>query len=186
MKLSVLDKEYMGSLIQNWGWFLFWGILLVILGILAISFSVFTTMTTVIFIGMLFLITGIIVLIDSFKFWQPYHSEFFIHLLMGLIYTVIGIIFIAKPVLSAVTITMILGVGFIVLGILRLIQTFSMRLLNKGWRILNGIITLLLGVLILLEWPASGLFMLGIFVGIELLMLGWLYIIASLGARRLA
>jgi uncharacterized membrane protein HdeD (DUF308 family) len=54
---------------------------------------------------------------------------------------------------------------------------------NRGWRLASSIITLLLGVLILLEWPASGLFIIGLFIGIDLIFTGWVYIVSALSAR---
>ncbi len=177
--------EIMGDFGKNWGFFLAWGVALVILGLLAIAFATFTTLVSIIFIGFLLLFSGILVIIDSFQFWRGRGASFFIQFLMGLLYAIVGILFIENPKLGSMSLTLFLGILFIILGVFRIFYSLSFGLPRSGWVLFSGIITLILGILILAEWPVSGLFIIGLFVGIDLLFLGINYIMAALVARKI-
>jgi uncharacterized membrane protein HdeD (DUF308 family) len=170
---------------KNWGWFLGWGILLVTLGILAITYSAITTLVSIIFLGIILIIGGIIVLIETFQFWWDKWGGFFAHLIVGLLYLACGILLIKLPVLGSVSLTLFLSIFYISLGIFRIVYCLSVKLPHRGWRLFNGAIALILGILILAQWPASGLFIIGLFIGIDLLFSGWVYIMMALSARRL-
>lgn len=170
---------------KNWGFFLAWGVSLVILGILAITFASFTTLISVIFLGFLLLFSGILVIIDAIQFWRGKGSNFFLQLLAGILYAIVGLTFIFTPMLGSISLTLLLGILFVILGIFRIYYAISHRLPRSGWVLFSGIVTLLLGILILAKWPATGLFIIGLFVGIDLLFLGMNYIMAALVARKL-
>lgn len=178
-------SDLMGDFGKNWGFFLAWGVALVILGLLAISFAAFTTLISVIFIGFLLLFSGVLVIIDSFQFWRGRGASFFLQLLMGILYVAVGLMFIFRPQLGSLSLTLFLGILFVILGVFRIFYSLSFGLPRSGWILFSGIITLILGILILAEWPVSGLFIIGLFVGIDLLFLGINYIMAALIARKL-
>lgn len=180
--LGRLDISAFG---KNAGLFIFWGVLLVILGILALYYVNFTTLFSVIFLGFLFFAGGIIVGIDTFTFWWGKWPSFFLHLLMAFLYIAAGITLINSPILGSISITLFLGIFYFVLGIIRIALSLYLRSPRWGWSFFNGVISLLLGALILAQWPASGLFILGIFVGIDLLFSGWAYIMAGLAGKAL-
>jgi uncharacterized membrane protein HdeD (DUF308 family) len=170
---------------KNWGWFFVWGIALIILGLTAIYFSMVATVVSVIFLGTLLIFAGVFVVFDTFQFWWGKWGGFTAHLIIGLLYAVVGIMLIQQPVASSISITLLLGIFYIFLGIFRLIYPLTLELPQKGWRLFNGLITLLLGILILAEWPMSGLFIIGLFIGIDLLIAGWIYTAAALAAKTL-
>lgn len=177
--------QYFGSLEtlrKNWGWFLLLGIGLIILGILAIGASTVTTIVSIIFLGSLLLIGGILQIIYSF--WAHQWSGFFLSLLIGILYTLLGISFLHHPEMGALTITLLLAAFFIVAGIFRIVYASTIRFENWGWVVLSGIITLLLGILIWSQWPVSGLWVIGLFIGIDLLFYGWTWVVLSLAARN--
>jgi uncharacterized membrane protein HdeD (DUF308 family) len=180
-----LTPQRLAEFGKNWGFFLAWGVALVILGMLAISFSAFTTLISVIFLGFLLLFSGVVVVIDSIQFWRGRGSSFFIEFLMGIFYCLVGLTFIFSPVAGSISLTLLLGGLFVVLGIFRIVYSWSSKLPRSGWIIFSGVITLFLGILILAQWPASGLFIIGLFVGIDLLFLGMNYIMPALLARKL-
>lgn len=171
---------------QNWGYFLTWGILLIILGLITLYFDTMTTLISVIIIGVMFVIAGIVVIIDSFQFWRDKKAGLLLHLLMGLFYLIAGLILIRGPVIGAISITLVLGVLFLILGLFRIVFSLSHRLSYWGWNLFSGLITLILGIFILIGWPASSLFILGLFVGIDLILIGWAYIMVALAAKNLA
>lgn len=185
MNMFQLNKELLSTYAKNWRWFIFWGIILIILGIVAISFATLSTIFSVLFLGFLLTASGIIMFIDTFQFWRGQPTSFIFHLLISLLYFLVGLMFIFKPILGALSLTLVLAIAFIVIGIFRIVNAFFHRYWpGNAWRIFSGIITLILGLLIYYEWPASGLFFIGLFVGIDLIMIGWIYIFAALEAKK--
>lgn len=179
IEIGPLDQK---TLHNSWRWILGWGVALIILGLLAISFATFTTLLSVVLLGALILAGGLFVIIDAFYFWRHRHG-FFLRFSMGLLYSIVGLIFIFGPVLGSAAITLLLAVLFILLGISRIVSSTALQLPRWKWSLASGIITLILGVMILAEWPASGLFIIGLFVGIDLMLFGWAYVMVALFAR---
>jgi uncharacterized membrane protein HdeD (DUF308 family) len=165
-------------------WFLVIGIALVILGMIAIGYAVEMTIVSVLFLGWLLIIGGIFEVIHGFSRRQ--WSGFFINLLAGVLYAVAGVVMIANPTLAAVSLTLLIAIILIVAGLFRLVVAFSTPLHHRGWLILNGMISILLGVMIWRSWPVSGLWVIGMFIGIDMIFDGWTEIMLALTARRLA
>ncbi|MBY0109835.1 MAG: DUF308 domain-containing protein [Candidatus Babeliaceae bacterium] len=152
-------------------WFTILGICLILLGTLAIYFSVFTTLVSIFYLGISLIILGIFEALHSFNICM--WSRFFLHLFLSVIYLVGGAMIIAYPIMSEINITLFLSFFFIVTGILKLIFALTHHMANKIWNMLDGIVSLLLGILILQQWPESGLWVIGMFVGINMLLTGW-------------
>ncbi len=171
------------TLNKNWGWFLLYGIALVILGVIAISAATLTTVISVIFIGSLLLIAGFILLIDTFVSWRHKAGGFIVHLIISLLYLIAGFMLIKTPVVGAASLTLIMAIFYIIVGLFRILDASIFKLPNYGWRIFSGIIALVLGIIIIANWPAASLYIIGLFVGIELLFIGWTYIILSIAAK---
>lgn len=169
---------------KNWVLFLIWGIILLILGILALVYTTLTTLLSVIILGFVIFTGGIIIMLDSFTFWRQKFGGFLIHFLMGLIYFLVGLYLIAAPAMASLSLTLLLGIFYVFIGLYRLFYSASLKAPFWGWTVLNGLIALILGVLILAQWPASSLFIIGLFVGIDLIFLGWAYIMSALSGRR--
>jgi uncharacterized membrane protein HdeD (DUF308 family) len=176
----------MAAFSKHWVWFLVWGIALMVLGLIALSNVVATTVVSIVMLGMIILAGGIIVLLNTFTFWWGEWSGFFLHLIISLLYIGVGIMLIKTPVISSVSITLLLGVFYILVGISRIVFSSSIRVPKWKWSLFNGIVTLLLGLLIMTNWPASSLYIIGIIVAIDLIFAGWAYIMTSLTARTLA
>ncbi|HEX4046170.1 MAG TPA: DUF308 domain-containing protein [Gammaproteobacteria bacterium] len=168
---------------QHAGWFIAWGAVLVILGFFAISAALWTTLISVILLGAIIFATGIVVMIDSFIFWRHKLSGFWLHFFMAILYLLAGIMLITNPEISSVSITLILAIFYVCVGISRIVYSLSLRLPQWGWNFFNGIIALLLGILIIAGWPMSGLYIIGLFVGIDLVFLGWAYLMSGFCAR---
>lgn len=180
-----MGDQDLSAFSKHWGWFLIWGIALEILGVMAISYAALTTLLSVIFLGVLISIGGVLIVIDTFTFWWRHWRGFFLHLLIGALYLFVGYMLIYGPIWASISITLMLAIFYIILGVFRIISALSFKMLRSGWTLFNGIIGLLLGILILAQWPASGLFIIGLFVGIDLLFCGWAYIMAALGGRAM-
>ena len=135
-------------------WFLVVGIVLVILGTVAIGSAVAMTIVSVLFLGWLLIVGGVFEVVHGFSH-RPW-SGFFINLLGGVLYAVAGLVMVANPALAAVTLTLVIAVMLIVAGLFRLLIAFSTPLHHRGWLVLNGAISILLGVMIWRAWPVSG------------------------------
>jgi uncharacterized membrane protein HdeD (DUF308 family) len=104
--------------------------------------------------------------------------------LIALLYVAGGVYMTLHPTLAAVSLTLLLGAMFITVGLLRAIMAFQLKP-AKGWwwPLVSGLVSLVLGSLILAEWPQSGLFIIGLFIAIELIFNGWSYLFIALAAR---
>jgi uncharacterized membrane protein HdeD (DUF308 family) len=165
------------------GWIIALGIVYVIAGFVALGSVVFATVVTVFVVGIMMLIAGAAEVINAFqiKTW----GKFLLWLLLGVLYIVAGFVTFENPLLAAALLTLVLGFSLIASGIMRIVLAFSMK---EGtpwlWVAFSGAITLLLGLVILAHWPVSGLYILGIFLGIDLIFAGASWIGVGFGLRR--
>lgn len=169
---------------EQWWCFLLMGISLVVLGSVAVASSFFATIAIVIFFGFLLLAAGITQIVSSF--WTGRWSGMLLHLLIGVLYTVVGFVVIDAPEESAAALTLVIAVFLIVGGILRIVAALTQRFHDWGWVLLNGVVSLFLGMLIYRQWPLSGLWVIGLFVGIDMIFNGWTWVMLSIGLRRSA
>jgi uncharacterized membrane protein HdeD (DUF308 family) len=105
-------------------------------------------------------------------------------MLIGILYVVVGYTLVDKPVQQAVILALILAAFLIVSGIFRIVAALALRFHNWGWVLLNGMISVVLGVMINKGWPETSLFIIGLFVGIEMLFNGIAWVMFSLALRR--
>jgi uncharacterized membrane protein HdeD (DUF308 family) len=167
---------------KQWWCLLSLGIALVVMGTIAIGAAPFISAVTVVFFGVLLLIGGISQVISSF--WAGKWSGMMVQLLIGILYSVLGLLIIDSPVESAVALTLMIAAVFIISGIFRIVAAMTQKFHDWGWVMLNGVITLLLGILIYRGWPVSGLWLIGLFVGIEMVLNGWFWVMLGIGLRR--
>jgi uncharacterized membrane protein HdeD (DUF308 family) len=92
---------------------------------------------------------------------------------------------VTNPARAAVTLTLLIAIILIIAGLFRLFVAFSTPLHHRGWLILNGAISIILGVMIWDAWPVSGLWVIGLFIGIDMIFDGWTEIMLALSVRRL-
>jgi uncharacterized membrane protein HdeD (DUF308 family) len=104
-------------------------------------------------------------------------------LLAGVLYLIVGVFMIDNPVETAVGVTLLVAAGLLVGGILRIVLSLVERFDGWGWALLNGIVSLLLGAAIWRQWPLSGLWVIGLFMGIEMLFSGLSWMMLGLGLR---
>lgn len=170
---------------KQWWWFLVLGIVQFVLGAVAIGSGIATfyvSAITVVMFGFLLLFGGTAQIISAF--WAGRWSGFLLHMLIGVLYAVVGYLVVDSPVESMLTLTLVLAAFLIVGGLVRVISALTMRFEGWGWVMLNGIISVLLGVMINEGWPKTGLFVIGLFVGIELCLNGLSWIMFSIGLRK--
>jgi uncharacterized membrane protein HdeD (DUF308 family) len=179
---EVAPEALFGDLKHNWGWLLFLGILFVVLGIVGLGSLFVLTLAGALLFGVLIVVGGVAQFIEAFKCrgWK----SMILHVVIAILYVVAGVFVLFDPLLASVLLTWVLGIVLIVVGVLRIIMAVQMRSAG-GWFIplLGGLFSIILGVLILAQWPASGLFIIGLFIAIELIINGWTYIFVALAAR---
>ena len=164
------------------GWIVGLGIVYLIAGVIALGSVVFATVVTVFVVGVMMLISGIAEVINAFqvKSW----GKFLLWVLLGLLYIAAGFLTFETPLLAAAFLTLFLGFFLIASGVMRIVLGFSMRD-GMPWVgvVLSGVITLLLGIVIVIHWPVSGLYILGLFLAIDLIIAGAGWIALGLGLR---
>jgi uncharacterized membrane protein HdeD (DUF308 family) len=165
------------------GWIIALGVVFVIAGIIALGSVVMATAATVFVVGIMMVIAGVAEVINAFqiKTW----GRFLLWLLLGALYIVAGFITFENPLLAAAILTLFLGIALIASGIMRIVLAFSMQAVMPWiWVLLSGVITLLLGLVIVAHWPVSSLYILGLFLGIDLVLAGASWIGIGLGLKR--
>jgi uncharacterized membrane protein HdeD (DUF308 family) len=167
---------------KNWGWFLALGILQILAGLLAVGFAFSATLASVVAIGILPLLAAGAQTVAAI--WARDWSGFFLFLLLGLLYAVTGFVMLMHPVVAAESLTLLLAAAFLIGGVYRIVVALVERFASWGWVLLNGVVTVLLGIAILQQWPVSGLWVLGTFVGIDLLMNGVTWSVLAVGVRN--
>ena len=177
--LEAVDMKAVG---QHWGWFLAKGILMIIVGTLALGSYVMVTLFSMIFLGWLMIFAGVVEAVHAF--WKKEWGGLFLNLLVGVLYIVVGFMVLANPTASAMTLTLIMAIFFILDGIFRIIIAVTMHYPRWGWMLLNGIVTLILGIIIWQQWQQLGLRIIGLFIGIDLIFSGWAWVMLSLAARQ--
>jgi uncharacterized membrane protein HdeD (DUF308 family) len=179
---EVTMKEEVKQVRKIWGWFLALGIVQMAVGLFAVTFVFEATYTSVVLLGILLLIASGVQM--GAAIWPRDWGGFFLYLLLGVLYIVAGGLMLRQPLLAAEALTLMLAAAFLVGGIFRIGIALAERFAGWGYVLCNGILTAGLGMLIWLEWPWSGLWVLGMFVGIELIVNGATWAIVSIGVRK--
>ena len=168
---------------RSWGWFLGLGIVLIILGVSAIGSAFFMTIASVWLFGWILLIGGVMEVVHAF--WHKRWAGFFLDLLTGVLYVVAGGMMVNNPQESALLLTLLIAMFLVFEGVLRIVAALAVRYPHWGSVLVNGVISLVLGMLIWRRWPVSGLWVIGLFVGIEMLLNGWSLVMLSMTGRTL-
>jgi uncharacterized membrane protein HdeD (DUF308 family) len=182
-----IQRAVESAIHKHWGLFLTEGIILVILGAAAILVPVLATITFTLFIGWLFLISGVVGLITTF--WMRGAPGFWWSLLSAIIGIAAGVVLLLWPINGSLSLTLLLTAFFIVEGVASIMYAIEHR--NQlsgrwGWMLISGIIDLILAGIIIAGLPGTALWALGLLVGINLLFGGVALIGMAFAARNLA
>jgi uncharacterized membrane protein HdeD (DUF308 family) len=155
-------------------WFLILGIVLMVVGALAIGAAFVAGLAFVLTLGILLLAGGVVQLVNAFlaRSWKG----FFLHLLAGILHLVVGMLMIELPEKALAVLTLLLAVAFLAGGLVRIVYGLLEDFSGRGWVLLNGLIALLLGIAIWRQWPESSAWVIGLFVGIDLIFNGWSWV----------
>jgi uncharacterized membrane protein HdeD (DUF308 family) len=168
---------------HNWRWVLASGLAFVSLGSLAFGYSVLVTLASVFVLGWALVFGGIFQAIHAFKVSQ--WSGFLLELLLAILYGVLGLVMVTHPEAGAMSLTLLIAAFFLVSGLFRIFAGTMLHPPGRAWLLLSGVVTLLLAMLIWAEWPSSGLWVIGMFVAIDMIFSGTWLIMLALKARSL-
>lgn len=166
-----------------WGWWVALGVLFLIAGLLALGNLLIATVASVFFVGAMMILGGIAQIVFAFSYWGRW-GRLILWLLLGLLYLAAGIVTFRNPALATAVLTLVLAAALIAVGILRLVAGFSFRPLKGwGWIVVSGVLTLILGGIIAFGWPVNSVWVLGVFLAIDLLFAGIAYVSLGAGIR---
>jgi uncharacterized membrane protein HdeD (DUF308 family) len=183
--LDVFVTEAPDLLAVHWGWVIALGILIGSLGIIAIVRAQIATVLAVGFLGVLLLVSGVSIFFFAFSA-AGYWTDFFVHVLWAVLVAIVGIILLSRPAISAEAITLLLSFYFIAEGVLIIGFAFTSHLEGLWAYLTQGVLALVLGAILLLGWPFSGLWAIGTFIGVDLLLKGWMIVGLGLGLRAIS
>jgi len=181
--MAILGRHPLfGELSRNWKWLLVVGILCLVLGFIGLGMTFLLTVVSVLYFGVLILVAGVAELIQAFRAsgWKSKLAE----TLIALLYILAGLMIITRPLLASVLLTGTLAVVLLLIGILRCVMAIQHRAMQGwAWTLVGGVVTVLLGLMILARWPGSSLWVIGLFLAIELIMQGWSLTLIAVAAR---
>jgi uncharacterized membrane protein HdeD (DUF308 family) len=162
-----------------------WGVLLIVFGMVAICMPFLAAVAVTGLVAWLIVLAGVVHLVLAFRAHGA--GSMIWKLLVGIAYLGFGGYLIVHPVVGVASLTLLLASLFLVEGVLDIVLFFKMRpLQGSGWVLTDGIVTLLLGAMIYLQWPSSSLWAIGTLVGISLIFSGVARVMMSLAVRKVA
>lgn len=167
----------------KWGWIAALGAVYLVAGVIALGSVVTATVVSVFVVGIMMIVAGAGEVIGAFqiKSW----GRFLLWVLIGVLYIIAGFVTFQNPLLAAALLTLILGIALVISGIVRIGVAFSVRREQSWvWVAISGVVTVLLGLMILARWPVSSIYVLGIFLGVDLVLAGAGWIGLGFGLRR--
>src|SRR6266849_2684685 len=162
-----------------------WGVSLIILGMLAVGSPFIAAVAVNVVIAWLVVLAGVVHLTVAFHKREA--GSLIWRLLVGLAYVCFGVYLIARPAVGVASLTLVLASLFLVEGIFNIILFFrAPAILRSSWILLDGVVTLLLGLMIYRQWPSSSAWAIGTLVGVSLIFSGVTRVMVSLAVRRAA
>ena len=180
-EIQNLEVQFSRDLVQYWGWFLALGVGLLALGVAAVARAVTATVASMLFFGWLLVLAGAIEVVQAVA--VGHWAGFFQHLFAAILFLVAGFIMVFRPVISAEVLTLFMALFFLIGGLFQLIGSIWIGLPGWGWSAADGVITVILGLMVLAQWPASGLWVIGLLLGIDLIFYGLAWVAIALGLR---
>lgn len=176
------NAAFFGQVRKNWGWMLGLGILAIVLGTVGLGRLYAVTIVGVVFFGWLILIEGGIQVVHAFQ-CRGWKSVVW-HGLIAVLHVIAGIVVISDPLLASSLLTIFLAASILAGGVVRIVLALQHRAAGGWlWPLVSGAVSVLLGLMIWAKWPYSGLFVIGLFIAVELILNGWAMVAIALAAR---
>ena len=186
-ELGGLRSAISTSVRDYWGVFLFEGVVLLLLGILAVLVPVIATLTVTFAFGWIFLISGLIGLVTTLHARRA--PGFWWSLLSAVLGVIVGVLLLVWPITGAISLTLLLAAFFTAEGILSIMYAFEHKREMSGrwgWLLVNGVVDLGLAEIILIAFQTSASWVLGLLIGIDMVLGGTALIVIALEARATA
>ena len=183
--ITNLQSKMSAAVREHWKAFLFEGILLAVLGLAAIIAPLIASLAFTIFLGWMFLISGIAGL--AMTFWARQMPGFWWSLLSAVLAIVAGLVLLARPAQGVLTLTIVIGAYFLAEGVTTIMYALEHRReLSERWNwlLFSGVLDILIAAMIIAGLPGSALWAVGLLVGINLLFGGASLIGVALAARN--
>ena len=162
-----------------------WGVLLIVFGMVAIGSPFLAAVAVNVVIAWLIVLAGVVHIMLAFRAHGA--GSMIWKLLVGLAYVFFGAYLIIHPLLGVASLTLVLASLFLIEGVLDIILFFKMRPVGgAGWVLVDGIVTLLLGLMIYMQWPSSSAWAIGTLVGVSLIISGVARVMMSLAVHEAA
>lgn len=182
IEIHKLQEQMLAYLQKHWKLFFAEGIVFIILGLCAIVVPQLFTLGITLFLGWLIFFGGLIQIARAVAFHRM--PGFGLWLFMGILQAAIGYLLIADPTKGALTLTMLLALLFALEGIAKISWALLLRpLANWGWVLFSGLTALTFAIVVWVGWPETAQWLLGLFLGINMIFLGWSLIRISLYHR---
>jgi uncharacterized membrane protein HdeD (DUF308 family) len=180
---AAIAATVLGPVKKHWVLLLALGILMIVLGIIGFYQPFVYTVATVVFFGGVLLVTGGTGIVAAFKLegWKGRGAA----ILLALLYLIAGVLLVLHPVLGALSLTLVVAAFLVASGAVKIWMGFTHREQKGwGWTVASGLLSVVLGILIYAQFPGSGLWVLGLFLAIELLFDGWGLVMLALAAHQ--
>ncbi len=164
---------------HRWGWFVALGLLITLLGLAALFLVISTTIASVVAIAIFMIIAGGAEIVMGFSAHN--WCRFFLWIIGGIAYVIAGAFALVQPLMAAAVFTLVLGVAMVATGAIRIYVGICLGKGVRGPGIWAGLVTAVVGAVIILGWPANSFVVLGLLLGLDLLFWGASWI--ALGLR---
>jgi uncharacterized membrane protein HdeD (DUF308 family) len=165
-----------------WGAPFFLGLLLILLGLFAFSAAMITSLVSIIVFGAMLAASGVLEIIYAFRWRKSGH--FLLYFLSAVLSLVVGVMMMLRPLAGLAAVTLLLAGYFFASGLFRAITSVMDRYSDWEWDLFAGLVSLMLGVLVVSQWPISALWIVGALVGTEVFSRGVRMVAGSLELRR--
>ncbi len=176
-------RHEMQELRDDWWLFLVLGLLLILCGAFVIVYPMFGAITFTVAIGAALIVAGVATIIGAF--WSGHWSGFFLQMLVGIFYAVLGFAILDCPSDAISVMTLLIAAFFVVIGVFRIVVSLSLRFPGWGWALLAGVLTTMVGVIIFKTHESSQEWVIGLLVAVELIANGWYWTMLGLNIKDL-
>ena len=181
---DAIRKRMADAIAAHWKLFLVQGVILVVLGLLAVAMPLISTLAIELLIGWLFLVGGALRLATLFR--ARHLPGYWWSIATAVAAVALGLILIANPLRGVLTLTMVLMALFLIEGVAAILAALNFRQhsRNWGWLLFSGIVDLVLVYLIWQGWPATAAWAIGLLAGVNLLFTGLSLVMLAIAARQ--
>jgi len=160
-----------------------WGVLLIVLGAAAVASPFLAAVAVNVAVAWLIVLAGVVHILLAFRAHGA--GSMIWKLLVGVAYVCFGGYLIARPLLGVASLTLLLAALFLIEGILDIVLFVKMRpIQGSTWVLVDGIVSLLLGLMIYMQWPSSAAWAIGTLVGVSLIFSGVARVMMSMAVRK--